>query len=203
MAALTDLFGFESNPWILFSQMKSKPKQVDVKPRSVLVWSGAQNRNLGIFEIPRYSVVTSRADSPSTRQKRAHYALVCYSDVPLCKSANFTDVLDAATLANLRTGKRLGASQVTAVVSSQVFTEAILRRSPYPVSITARLSTPGQVRLTHPTMLREQTISALRDVARTDNVNAWRALVDEIKAEHPPQSRRGHLPEGQRELSLG
>lgn len=100
-------------PYVVFSPIRSPPRAVDASPPSVLRWTSAETLSGKPYEMPPYSAVTSgRATGPSSR---GHYALVCFSSSPLALST-MPETIAMSELRNLRTGRPLGASQVTAVV---------------------------------------------------------------------------------------
>lgn len=83
---------------------------------------------------------------------RAHYALVCYSSEPLALSDH--GHLAFGALHNLRSGARIGASQVTAVV---VRDEGCSDGPEYQVALRARLVAPYFVVLREPDVIRMGT----------------------------------------------
>lgn len=100
-----------SGPEVLFSPIKGRARLVDREPSMVVGWAAAETMDGEPFELPPGTLVTSRGGTG-----RAHYALVCFSDVPLCRSESGPS-LGFDGLRNLLSGRPLGASQVTAVVS--------------------------------------------------------------------------------------
>lgn len=140
------LVSSEKNPRVVFSPMRSAPKAVDAKPDRVVEWTRATDLNGADWRIPDGSVVTSRANS-SQRAKSAHYALVCWSDVPVDDC--LTDaVVVFDTLRNLESGNALGFSQVTSVVQRlHGCGDATLK---YPVGLVATLVFPYFVVLHEP-----------------------------------------------------
>jgi hypothetical protein len=67
---------------IIFSVMKSKPKDADIAPRSTVVWRSYVDANGAERPLPAHALVTSRGDS-TLSMKRVHYALMCRSDEEL------------------------------------------------------------------------------------------------------------------------
>ena len=67
---------------VIFSIMKSRPKLVDVRPSKVVVWRRYIDASGVERDLPPHTLVTSRAET-DTGPKRAHYALMCYSQDPL------------------------------------------------------------------------------------------------------------------------
>lgn len=137
--ALRALLDTVRGPEVLFSPMRSKPKQVDVVPESVLVWRGALDMNSVPWNMPVGSVVTSRMGL-------RHWALVCHSESPLDNSGACADI-PVEQLRNYATGTALGHSQVTSVVR---FKKTLPREGSmvYSVGLRAKLVAPYLVRLT-------------------------------------------------------
>jgi hypothetical protein len=131
-----------ARPEVVFSPIRSAPKYIDVEPSAIVSWTAGEGLDGCFFALPTHSRVTSRFD-PSGR-KFNHYALVCFSDTPLLPLGK-EDKISFIQLRNLRTGRRVGASQVTAVV--QKTGEAAPATTMYDVAIRARLIHPYFVRL--------------------------------------------------------
>lgn len=132
-----------ARPQVVFTPMRSRPAARDVEPGQVATW----HRGIGLdgepFEIPDFAHVTSRT-SPS---RSHHYALVCRSEQPLDVGTRRGPTFAANDVQNLRSGSKVGASQVTSVVR-RVACALGLARSTYTVSFTAELVAPYFVRLT-------------------------------------------------------
>jgi hypothetical protein len=135
---IAELLRRTDRPEVLFSPMRSRPRQVDVAPARVVSWTAGEALSGERFELPRGARVTSRQSS----SRRQHYALACSCVQPLA----FGDLgrLDVASLTNLVSGRRLGGSQVTAVVKRL---PKALGSSGYPVALRAALVEPYFVRL--------------------------------------------------------
>ena len=146
--AVAELVRRVDEPEVLFSPIKSRPRQVDVAPRSVVRWTLAEGLSGDTFELPSHANVTSQWDP--NRPARAHYALVCSSAEPL-KIAD-AGRLSFGALRNLRSGAPLGASQVTAVVHRADRSHG---GNEYPVAFRAALVAPYFVRLGRPMPLDE------------------------------------------------
>lgn len=130
-------------PEVLFSPIKSAPSPQDVQPEEIAVWFGGVGYDGLPYELPKYSMVTSRQSQ--TRVRTAHYALVCSSDADITRPESGPR-LCVGNLRNLMSGGRLGSSQVTSVVSS---TESSNGSSgEYEIATCARLTYPYMVRLT-------------------------------------------------------
>lgn len=144
--AMRDLVRIEQQPRVVFSPMRSKPKPIDCTPSGVLHWTSAQDLNGNEWPLPAGTRVTSRQRSEGGREKRAHYALVCRSSMPLVAREEHRLIYEA--LVNLQTKNKLGASQVTAVV--QLLKVAKQEGTAYPVALIAELVFPYFVRLENP-----------------------------------------------------
>ena len=131
-------------PEVLFSPIKSLPKPQDVAPSAVAVWTSSETLNGEIYHLPEHSSVTSRYDP---LVPAAHYALVCSSPIPIAPVQSAGKVALAA-LTNLRTGRPIGASQVTAVVSFRPLDSE--RGYVYDVSVRAELVWPYFIKLCRP-----------------------------------------------------
>jgi hypothetical protein len=143
--SITELIQRALNPEVLFSPIKSAPKHKDVKPAAVAAWTSAVGLDGSPFNLPKHSLVTSRYDATASRQ--SHYALVCFKNTSLTLVRSEEKLL-FSRLRNLKTGRPVGASQVTAVV------ERIEREATdlagYDVAIRASLVYPYFVRLADP-----------------------------------------------------
>jgi hypothetical protein len=98
--------------------------------------------------MPEHALVTSRFDPASPR--RAHYALVCYSEQALALSKSGSAVRFQA-VRNLVSQRPVGASQTTAIVE---YDHGCLDDSRiYDVAMRVRLVAPYFLRLHHPVSL--------------------------------------------------
>lgn len=132
-------------PEVLFSPIRSSPKQIDVEPECVVAWTWGETDEGKTFSLPQYCLVTSRQNTVSP--KTSHYALVCFSGTPL-NSCETPHTLEFDALRNFLSGNPLGASQVTAVVQRD---DAVpIRGGKYPVVLRAHLVPPFFIRLRGP-----------------------------------------------------
>jgi hypothetical protein len=138
-----------SKPEVLFSPIKSSPRPQDVLPPAVAVWSHGETLSGEFYRLPEHSLVTSRYDPLAPTW---HYALVCSSPIPISPVQPAGRVALAA-LTNLRTGRPIGASQVTAVVNFRPL--ASERGHVYDVSARAELAYPYFIKLHQPVMLQK------------------------------------------------
>jgi hypothetical protein len=140
--SLVALLERTSEPVVVFTPMLSPPAEQDRRPAAVGAWLQATGLDGQPFEIPAATTVTSGLRG--SELPRCHYALVCRRDEPL---ADLDEAwLDDDHLRNLRTGSRVGSSQVTSVV------ERVSDHQPrqrYPVAFLAHLVAPFQVVLTN------------------------------------------------------
>lgn len=132
-----------AQPQVVFTPMRSRPSARDVAPALVGVWHRGTGLNGEPFELPKLSRVTSRIGS----NRNYHYALVCRSEQPLGVSAGRGLSFASSHVQNLRSGSKVGASQVTSVVR-RIACALGLAPSNYPVSFTADLVAPYFLRLT-------------------------------------------------------
>jgi len=144
-SAITELARQYPDPDVLFSPIKGKPRECDALPKSIVVWTHGETIDQRPYQLPPHSMVTSRFAEASPKQ--AHYALVCFSTQAIDLSQN-GPTLAFKCLRNLVSGKHLGASQVTAVVT--VARDAAEARADYQVAFRARLVAPYFIRLRYP-----------------------------------------------------
>jgi hypothetical protein len=142
---LVELIRRQPDPEVLFSPIKSRPRLEDASPRLVVRWRSGKALDGAQVELPEAVCVTSRA--AKLDETGLHYALVCASAEPL----RFCDQgrLRFSELRNLRNSSRLGASQVTAIVS-RVAHGQLGQEAEYVVALRARLVAPYFVRLSDP-----------------------------------------------------
>lgn len=140
--SISELMRHTARPKVIFSPIKTAPKIKDVAPPAVVMWTDAEGLDGRNFSIPINSLVTSRFD-PQT-PKNCHYALVCFSAKPLIPLWTSRKI-SFSQLTNLRTGRPVGASQVTAVVRHEEM--EMETTSMYDVSILAELIEPYFIRL--------------------------------------------------------
>jgi hypothetical protein len=138
---LRELIRRSDSPEVLFSPIQSRPRAVDVRPSSVVVWRAGVTLDGDHISLPSAARVTSR------QSRSPHYALVCRSERPLNPGDH--GVIAFGSLRNLQSGNPLGASQVTAVVERT----AVPRGRKYVVALRSTLAPPYFVRLVDPATL--------------------------------------------------
>lgn len=140
--SLVELLRVTGDPRVLFSPIKSRPRVVDENPSAVVMWTSGVGLDGASRAVPEGSVVTSRE---TIGRRSAHYALVCESADSL--SPQLVDNLHVDRLRNLRSGSKLGTSQVTSVVGLR---HAGPLGAEYPVTLMVRLVEPFFLRLADP-----------------------------------------------------
>lgn len=156
-AALEALAGRSSEPEVLFSCTKTHARLVDAAPDRKVVWTGAVTTSGRRYHPPKGTRVMGGV--VDARRLPPRYALVCSSDLPLEPSDHGS--LQMAELRNLLTGRRVGASQVTAVVE-RVEDDPETQGGPYVVRLRARLVAPYFVRLVEPIVVSEAGVGSER-----------------------------------------
>lgn len=153
--SLVALLAESASPVVLFSPMKSRPRQTDVRPARTLLWCASEDPRGRPFEMPPYSLVTSGARVEGAPSR---YTLVCSTTRVPPTPIEPELTVATAELSNVITGSVLGSSQVTAMVHRSAQEGATGTR--YPVTVMARLVPPYVARLTQS--------AAVADVNRLD-----------------------------------
>lgn len=146
--SLQDLLKSTNEPLLTFSPIRSKPKIEDVAPDKVVVWLSGRTPWGERYTLPEHSHVISRYTPNKSRL--GHYALVCHSLGPLTLEEN-AELIYFQQCRNYLTGKKLGASQVTAVVYQD---DAYPKIGPsYPKVLTVNLIPPYFIKLENPVVI--------------------------------------------------
>lgn len=161
----------------VFSEMRSKPKVVDIEPSRLLLWLAYEDEAGNRHPLPPHSFVTSRGMDDGHGSNRAHYALVCRTDSAIDEDT--VGELDATALVNIRSGRPVGYSQVTSVVA--INGSAASKPMHYPVTFTATLIGPGQVRLTDCIEISANDVAVVTESAERRNLAAWKRAVADTK----------------------
>lgn len=167
--SISELTRHTVRPHVVFSPIKTAPRLKDVAPPTIVMWTEAEGLDGSDFTLPSNSLVTSRHDPEAPRHH--HYALVCYSSRPLIPLKP-EHKIGFSQLSNLRTGRPIGASQVTAVV--RCGGTASEKSLMYDVAIVAELVHPYFVRLKKPCQLRSSKCDS--PLPKTTSVPAQIAL---------------------------
>lgn len=148
-ASLQELLKHIHSPELIFSPIRSGPRGVDAAPRQVVRWLSGRTMEGERYELPSGSIVTSRAKSEMKRQR--HYALVCASQNSLALDSA-GEPFAFGSLRNFVSGRPVGASQVTAVVSRR---DAILNANGpiYRAAMRVQLMRPYFVELSEPVLI--------------------------------------------------
>jgi hypothetical protein len=151
--SILELLRKSDEPEVLFSPIKSTPRRDDVAPETVVAWTAAAGLNGEPHPLPTSSLITSRFNIGRPR----HYALVCSSDSSLeddfDAAATNAERIAVSQLANIVTGRPLGASQVTAVVKRQA--QQGLSSTEYTVKFRAKLVPPYFIQLSTPQQIKD------------------------------------------------
>jgi hypothetical protein len=123
-------------------------REEDRAPTAIAAWTSARDLSGEAFALPETSLVTSRFDPAGTRV--THYALVCFSDESLTPSISNEKIV-FSEIRNLLTGRPVGASQVTAVVTR--VSSGTVGKAAYEVLLRARLVYPYLLQLRKPMLL--------------------------------------------------
>ncbi len=136
------------DPEVLFSPIKGRPRECDVAPESIVMWKVGETLDRRAYHLPKHSLVTSRAVQQCS--KSSHYALVCFSAEPI-QLIHEGPALAFSGLTNFLSGRPVGASQVTAVVTRAPSDAE--PRTQYEIAFRAHLVDPYFIRLREPTQM--------------------------------------------------
>jgi hypothetical protein len=168
----------ERLPQVVFSTIRGVANPRDSRPSRVVMWlswSGSSGRSLSL---PPFVLVTSRAYTQSGLLKQTHFALLCRSVASLNPVSDVE--LNFCAMRNLRTGRPLGYSQVTAVVEMSKGNVAA-RATNYAVELVAKWQRPFVARLTNPVILAPEEISEIDSAGASGSVDRWRRTVRVLK----------------------
>src|ERR1051326_3473845 len=107
--SISEFVRLAQSPEVLFSPIKSPPRERDVAPETVVAWTAGVDLNGRPFELPKHSLVTSRYEPNGVRH--FHYALVCCASKRLTDSKPDSEKIAIGALRNLLSGRPVGASQ--------------------------------------------------------------------------------------------
>lgn len=177
--AISSLAKLNAKVPVIFSIMKSRPKQVDSSPSRVVAWRKFIDA-WGVEQLlPPSAIITSRGDS-AKGPKKHHYALMCYSESRLTLQRGRSFDVSAYRNAGGR-GAPVGASQVTALLK-QVSSPA--EEADYEINLQAELVGGYWVRLTDPVEVPHQLNSEL---SKSDELSKaeWLGLSNDIRNANP------------------
>jgi hypothetical protein len=164
----------DRRPEVLFSLTRTRPRKVDASPDRRVVWTSAVTPDGQLYRMPRGTRVMGGVIDG--RRLPARFALVCESDQPL--ELRDLGSVDFQLLRNLVSGRPLGASQVTAVVSRVGSLDGEGGRR-YQVAMRAALVEPYVVRLTEPIVVDD------RHAIERDGPRLWERLASERTGMRP------------------
>lgn len=164
---------------VVFSKMKSKPKEIDRNPNTTVVWRKYIDHEGKVRPLPENALVTSRGES-SLLRKRSHYALECFSATPL-RMDDEAVAFDPSAYRNASgSGRPVGASQVTSLLVP-VPGRMQGNDGAYSVDMTAVLLGSYWVKLVDPLPLSQ---SALKLINRADaEWGDWSTFIEELRGE--------------------
>lgn len=168
----------EPSPQVVFSTIRGVANARDSQPTVVVMWLSSAVRFGQSQPLPPNVLVTSRAHTQSGLVKQAHFALICRSDSSLTPVSNIE--LNFRTLRNLRTGRPLGYSQVTAVVEMSGENVAAQSKT-YAVELMATWQWPFVAKLTNPVALVPEELSEIDSAAASGSADRWRRTVRALK----------------------
>jgi len=172
------------DPMVIFTKMKSKPKLIDEKPDSLLLWLTYIDANGIERPLPKYSLLTSRGHTDTSKSKRAHYALLCAHKTPLKQMKD--TLLNSTELRNLITGKPVGYSQVTSVVKR--VNESKDEEKNYSIGFKAYLQNEGQVKLASAVRISSDSLKPVLEAANNGSVYLWKRELNKLKECYKPES---------------
>lgn len=171
-------------PMVLFTNMLSKAKVIDECPKRIFMWVSYYDQYGQVRALPEYSFVTSRGTTSSETKKKNHYALICNSRLAI--PSKEPSIIDGSTLVNLKSGKQVGASQVTSIVKQIRKASTVMKQ--YSVVFSAELKDEGQVRLAHFIEIKQQDVINVQKAARLNKVQVWKETLSRLKNEQNPNN---------------
>jgi hypothetical protein len=187
--SLRALINCAPQPEVFFSVMRSKPKRVDSSPGTVLLWTHFVDQNGGLQPLPQHTIVLSRGDTASGKEKRC-YALVCHSDIALCLSsiAHF----NLSHFRNLgEVGGKVGFSQVTVNIK-HLSKES--HGPMYEINLRSWLKPPYFVRLASPKrLLTEDRDAIAATVGSCPSSTKWQEFTEYIRTRREYASGNSQL----------
>ena len=175
--AMSELARMEQKVPVIFSMMKTKAKAIDTIPSRTVVWTRYFDLDGVERPLPEHVLVTSRGDSPGG-VKTVHYALVCWSRVPL--RLEYGTGFDHRAYRNVSPARApVGPSQVTALLE-------LVGEPSYPaayeVNLRAWLSASCWVRLASPRELSTEKVAALNQCEDL-STHDWIEFVSDLRCD--------------------
>lgn len=160
---------------VLFTPMKSAPKQTDVAPSQTFLWLSYIECDGRIAALPEHLLITSRGGV----SKKTHYALLCHSDSSIEEEA-MESYIYAASARNLASSNRIGPSQVTSMVHYGCHLD-MPNDVPYKVAFRAVLHKQGFLKLVNPVCLEGSVAKLYHRVCAVDTATEWLSLALEVR----------------------
>jgi hypothetical protein len=155
--------------------MKSRPREVDVRPDQLVMWLTYHLQDGGLLDLPAHMLVTSRGGD----SKHSHFALICERQEEIDADGN-EGTINPKRVVNLVSGKPLGGQQVTAMVRYDP--EPFRPERPYPVLFRAKMFREGFVRLGgKPVPLVGSLLAAYEVLCGTGCADDWISGVTDLK----------------------
>ena len=165
---------------LLFSPIRSKPRQVDASPIHLFLWLSYVDGAGNVQPLPEHSLVTSGGLGEEELPRKRHYALFCHSQVSLHQQVAME--VDFDELYNRTSNKPVGFSQVTAFVRR---TPGNLRTSlpkkTYQVPFRADLISPFYARLAHGFRVPKVFASRIENFSKRASPSQWGHFVRELR----------------------
>lgn len=169
---------------VLFTPMKSAPKQIDVTPSKILLWTSYLTTTGQIAPLPRHLLITSRGSA----DKRTHYALLCYSGEQL-QAEEDQGFITANNARNLASLNPIGASQVTSLV--RYYSDiAPQPEKPYRITFRATLHQQGFLKLLNPVVLEGRSAQLYAAACKAKEANEWADFVKDLRNTVEKESQR-------------
>lgn len=169
--AIRDLASVGSEVSVVFSLMKTRPRESDLFPDRVAIWRRYVDTHGMARMLPEHVLVTSKMRA-SAAPRNVHYALVCRSDAPLRLQRGVLFNHHAYRNVSVRRA-RVAPSQVTALLEP---TGASARHGSYEENMRARLVGGYWVRLTDAIVRSPSTLDKLSGCADLPP-DEWETLV--------------------------
>ncbi|MYM22881.1 hypothetical protein GTP46_09510 [Duganella sp. FT135W] len=161
---------------VIFTPMKSAPKQIDVAPSETVLWLNYIESNGCVAPLPEHLLITSRGGA----NKRSHYALLCHSDRSLSAS-DVDDFIYSTCARNLASSNPIGASQVTSMVRYGGSDCVVAGEAPYRVAFRAALHGQGFLKLVNPVVVQGPINELYNQACAAASASEWATLAAKVR----------------------
>jgi hypothetical protein len=160
---------------VLFTPMKSAPKQADVAPSQTFLWLSYIECDGRIAALPEHLLITSRGGA----SKKTHYALLCHSESSI-EEQSLENYIYAASARNLASSNSIGPSQVTSMVryGSDLDTP---NDAPYKVAFRAALHKQGFLKLVNPVCMEGSVAKLYHRACAAATATEWLSLAIKVR----------------------